>query len=195
MELLIVENNYWFFLLPIVTAVLGWIIHSLAIYFFINNILPRKKTIIAEKIGEAAAKEFTGFAGLEEKINDPRQLESILPTIESHIDHFLNEKLKQEMPFIGMFIGNKTTDKLKEVFMGEIKSLFPEVIGQFAGNLKASINVKEIITNKINAITAAEFGQLIRSHLSSELKYLRLLGAVQGFMIGIFILLFTVLTS
>jgi uncharacterized membrane protein YheB (UPF0754 family) len=187
--------NYWLFILPLIAAFLGWVIHSIAIHFFFSRLLPRKKEKLAKSIGRAAASEFVQFTGLEEKINDPKHLESILPVIEKHIDHFLNEKLKEEMPVISMFIGNKTTDKLKEVFMREIQSLFPQVIGAFARNLKSSLNIEEMVIKKINAISSAEFSQLIRNNLSSELKYLRLLGAIAGLIIGLVLFLITALIS
>jgi uncharacterized membrane protein YheB (UPF0754 family) len=187
--------NYCFFLLPLIAALLGWVIHSIAIHFFFSYVLPRKKKILTGKIGSAAASEFARFKGLEEKINDPSHFENLRPVIEAHIDRFLNEKLKEEMPMISMFIGNKTTDKLKEVFIRELQSLFPEVIGQFAGNLKNSINIEEIVIRRIDSITPTAFGQLIRNNLSAELKYVKLLGAFSGLITGIIVVIVTVLTK
>jgi uncharacterized membrane protein YheB (UPF0754 family) len=187
--------NYWLFITPIIGALAGWLIHSLAISIVIRRILPRKKQQLANNIGKLAAKEFASFQGLEEKINDPKNLESILPFIENHIDTFLNEKLKKEMPVISMFIGSKTTDKLKEVFMKEIESLFPQVISQFAGNLKSSLDIEGIVRRKIEAISPDELDQLITRNLSAELNWIRLLGAVTGLITGILLVLVAVLND
>jgi uncharacterized membrane protein YheB (UPF0754 family) len=187
--------NYWFFLLPLIAALLGWIIHSIAIHFFFQYLLPQKKKALAKKIGTAAATEFASYKGLEEKVNDPKHFESIRPVIETHIDRFLNEKLKEEMPMISMFIGSKTTDKLKEVFIRELETLFPQVIGQFASNLKSSIDIEDIIIKRLDAVSPETFSLMIKSNLSAELKYVRLLGAVSGFIIGIILVLVTVLTN
>ncbi|HEX6193130.1 MAG TPA: DUF445 domain-containing protein, partial [Chitinophagaceae bacterium] len=139
--------------------------------------------------------EFNTIGNLEEKINDPRNLEAVLPVIETHIDRFLNEKLKQEMPMISMFIGSKTTDKLKEVFMKEIQLLFPQVISKFAGNLTANLDIERMIASKINDTTAETLEKMARLHLATEIKAFRLLGIITGFVAGLLALLITVATS
>lgn len=186
--------NYWYFFIPLLTALIGWLIHSVAIIFFLRNILPKKKNAIAQSLAKKAALEFANFRGLEEKINDPSNLDNIMPEIETHIDHFLNEKLKKEMPVISMFIGNKTTDKLKEVFMKELKTLFPQIISRFAANLKSGINVEEIVLKKITALSPSTIEQLIRNNLGTELKYIPQLGAFTGFVIGLIGVVVAVLT-
>lgn len=186
--------NYWLFVIPVASGLLGWLIHTIAITIFLRRILPRKQGALAVTVGKAAAKEFSMFSSLEEKINDPKNFEQLAPTIDTHIDTFLNEKLKQEMPYITMFVTNKTTDKLKEIFMRELQEIFPQVIGQFAGSLGSSIDVEKIVTERVNQLSLPG---LVQNKLSSELNYIKLLGAVSGFIIGLvqLLVLLTVLTA
>jgi uncharacterized membrane protein YheB (UPF0754 family) len=177
--------NYWIFLIPVITALIGWVIHALAVQLFIHRILPARKKSIAIATGKLASAEFDSFVKLEQRINDPRNMETMLPLIEVHIDTFLNKKLKEEMPMISMFIGTKTTDKLKEVFMKEIQSIFPEVIGKFAGNLKAGMDIEGSVSNRINMITTADINQFTKGHLNRELSTFKLLGAITGFISGL----------
>jgi uncharacterized membrane protein YheB (UPF0754 family) len=176
--------NYWLIVIPVISAFVGWLIHVLAIRFFFRRILPRRKAAIATALGKTAAAEFAAFKGLEEKINDPSNLQSIMPVIEKHIDHFLNERLKEEMPMISMFIGSKTTDKLKEVFLKELQLLFPQVISQFAGNLRSSIDVEKLVADRIHAIPPDSLQQTIQQNVPG-LKYLPLLGAFTGLVVGL----------
>ena len=180
--------NYWLIATPLIAAFIGWLIHVLALRFFFQSILPKQQQKIASGLGKMAASEFAGFKGIEEKINDPENLSSIMPVIEKHIDHFLNERLKQEMPMISMFIGNKTTDKLKEIFLKELQALFPQVIGQFANNLRNNIDVEKIVVQRIDSIPSAAMEKIIRQNVPG-LKYLPLLGAITGFLSGIIILI------
>ena len=150
---------------------------------------------MATALGRIAAVEFQAYQGIEEKINDPKNLESVLPVIETHVDGFLNEKLKKEMPMISMFIGNKTTDKLKEVFMNEIRLLFPQVIGKFASNLKSSIDVEKLVSGKINAIPDSQVKSWISTQAGTQIKYFKLLGAITGFVVGTMTVLLVVLTT
>jgi hypothetical protein len=41
------------------------------------------------------------------------------------------------MPMIGMFIGEKTINELKAVFITELESLFPVIMKSYLGNLGA----------------------------------------------------------
>jgi uncharacterized membrane protein YheB (UPF0754 family) len=183
-----------FIVAPLIAGFVGWLIHILAIRFFFSDILPRRQNKIADALAKAAANEFANFKGIEEKINDPKNLESIMPVIEKLIDHFLNERLKEEMPMISMFIGNKTTDKLKQVFLKELQSLFPQVISQFAGNLRSSIDIEKLVADRINNIPSHTLEQTIRNNVPG-LKYLPLLGAITGFAAGlIMVLMFAILS-
>jgi len=150
-----------------------------------QGILPGKKNAIATALGKTIAKEFDVLPLIEKKINDPATLESILPLIESHIDIFLNQKLKEEMPMISMFIGSKTTDKLKDVFLKEIQALFPQVISKFAGNIGADLDIEKIVTQKITALTPHELEARLKPAMQSELRAIKRLGAVSGFIIGV----------
>jgi uncharacterized membrane protein YheB (UPF0754 family) len=186
--------NYWLIVTPLIAAFIGWLIHVLALRFFFQSVLPKRQQKIASGLGKMAAAGFASFKGIEEKINDPNNLTSIMPVIEQHIDHFLNERLKQEMPMISMFIGNKTTDKLKEVFLKELQALFPQVIGQFAGNLRNSIDVEKLVTDRINSIPPSQMENAIKQNVPG-LKYLPLLGAFSGLVIGLITVLIQVLSS
>ena len=195
MELITVQFNYWLLLSPVVAAIAGWFIHTIVLYALFHKVLPQKNPSLALQLGKLAAKEFGAMGNLEEKINDPKNLENVLPVIETHIDRFLNEKLKQEMPMISMFIGSKTTDKLKEVFMKEIQLLFPQVISKFAGNLTASLDIERMIASKINDTNVATIEKMVKQHLAAEIRAFRMLGAITGFIAGLLALLITVVTS
>ena len=99
------------------------------------------------------------------------------------------------MPVISMFVGTKTTDKLKEVFMKEIQNLFPQVIGRFASNLKEGIDIKSMIVKRIGSLKDADLGQMLETRLKKEIRYLCTFGALAGFIIGLLTLLLTVLTA
>lgn len=151
----------------------------------IQGIFPKYKQQIAFNIGQIAAKEFSNFAGLEQKISDPRNMEKIKPLIETHIDDFLRNKLKEQMPMIGMFIGDKTINTLKVVFMQEIEALFPQVMQQFAGNLKSDLDIEQMVVSKISAISAEKLESFLYKDLAGEFRMASALGAIIGLLIGL----------
>ena len=61
---------------------------------------------------------------LKEKVTDPENLNKLKPEIETHIDSFLREKLKETFPMLSMFIGDKTINQLKSCFFTGIGNPF-----------------------------------------------------------------------
>jgi uncharacterized membrane protein YheB (UPF0754 family) len=172
--------NYWLLIIPIVSAIIGWIGSWIAGKIFLYRIIPKRQQALAEKIGKAVSAEFS-FTDLEKKISDPDNVKKIMPLVEEHIDDFLRNKLKEKMPMIGMFIGNKTIDSLKEVFLKEIEDLFPQVLKQFAGNLQNELNIEAMITKKITTVRTADLEKMF----SPALHYFQFAAALTGLIIGL----------
>jgi len=200
--------NYWLILIPLLCAFTGWITIKLALTllfrpreprkilgFTFQGILPKQRQEVTARLGQIAAREFSSFIWLEQKISDPAALEKIKPLIEIHIDDFLRNKLKEQMPMIGMFIGDKTINTLKVVFLQEIETLFPQVMQQYAGNLKNELNIEQIVVSKISAVSSATIESHLYKNLGKEFRMANKLGAVIGFLIGIIQLLIILLTS
>jgi uncharacterized membrane protein YheB (UPF0754 family) len=192
--------NYWLFLLPFIAALIGWIIGKMAtlslfyplnpkkvLGFTFQGAWPRRQPALADGIAKFVVQEFSSL-NLEQKIADPSNLSKATPVIESHIDHFLRVKLKEQMPMISMFIGDKTIDTLKGIFLKELENLFPEVMKQFAGNLKTDLGIERIVREKISGLSS----DYVQELLNKELRWIAVLCAFTGFitaLIQVFIIL------
>ena len=175
------------------SGLLGYIITFIITRQIRKSVL-KTKVLIANEAGNLALKAFDSL-NIQEKIGNPALLDSALPMIETHIDEFLNVKLKEEMPMISMFIGNKTTDKLKEVFIAQLKQLFPNIMNQFAGNLSSTLNIGQKVSASILAIPDEIIEAEIQKRLGSKISLLHYAGAVGGFLIGLVNLLIFLLTA
>ena len=189
--------NYWLLLIPIFSACTGWLVIHLAInYLFhpakpkrilgfkLQGILPAKQHALAERIGDAVALFFPADE-LEKKISHPDNLKALLPMIEAHIDDFLRNKLSKELPMIGMFIGDKTIGKVKEAFMKEIESLFPQIMKEYAGNIKKDFNIRQRVVGLINAFPPASIEKMLLGKSGEQLQKARFAGAIIGLVTGI----------
>ena len=172
--------NYLLLLIPVISALLGWLGSWMAGKIFLHQIIPGRRQQLAEKIGKAVSAEFS-FEDLEKKIVDPDNIKKIMPLVEVHIDDFLRNKLKEKMPMISMFIGNKTIDSLKEVFLKEIEDLFPQVLKQFSGNLQSELDIEAMVTKKITSVRTEELEKIF----SPALSYFRFAAAITGLIIGL----------
>ncbi len=172
--------NYWLLLIPVISAIIGFAGSWIAGIILTKKVIPSHQGEVAKMIGQKAA-EGLSIADIEKKIADPENIKKVMPVVEAHIDDFLRHKLKAKMPMIGMLIGDKTINSLKEVFLKEIEEMFPQVMAKFTGNLKNEINIEALVTAKIRSVSPGT----IRQSLSPVLKYFCLSGAVIGFVTGL----------
>jgi uncharacterized membrane protein YheB (UPF0754 family) len=201
--------NIWLIILiPIISAFIGWITNWIAIKMLFHprepkkilgitfhGIFPKRQQQFAQKLGKIVSSEFLSFADIEQKISDPSNLSKIMPLIETHIDEFLRVRLSAEMPVVSMFIGDKTIVKMKSSFMKEIESLFPQVMKQYAGNLKAELDLEHIVIEKVSAFSSDKLEEILFQIMSKEFRFVELIGAVIGFIIGVAQVLITWVTT
>lgn len=200
--------NYWLLLIPFISAFIGWVTNWVAIKMLFHprepkkflgitfhGIFPKRQQQFAEKLGKLVSDEFLSFADIETKISDPKNLGKVMPMIEKHVDEFLRVKLSNQMPIISMFIGDKTINNLKSVFMQEIEELFPQVMKQFALNLKTELDLEHIVIQKVSSFSSDKLEELLYQIMSKEFRFVEVIGGVIGFVIGGMQVLITVLTS
>lgn len=190
--------NYWLLLVPLLTAFSGWITIRIIRYsifrpvtpvkilgFAIQGIFPKYKTAIAHELGRVAATEFALLGSTSQTITDPKNFETIKPLIESQMDDFLRNRLKDQMPMISMFIGDKTIEQLKLIFIREIEMLFPRVMEEFSGQLSRNIDIEKIISTKLAAISPEQGESFFTRHLDKSFKKASALAIVLGLLIGV----------
>ncbi len=68
--------------------------------------------------------------------------DNLKPVINEKLDDFFRHKLSAKLPMISMFIGEKTIEELKEVFMEELALLFPMLISEFSVHLNQDLHTQ-----------------------------------------------------
>ncbi|NBR56326.1 MAG: hypothetical protein EBU05_04620 [Chitinophagia bacterium] len=109
------------FLIPILTGLFGWLL----IWLSAKSLFYPTKAI---QIGG-----FTWESNLSHLIH------------QFPIDLLIPKESESEASF--MFIGDKTVAQLKSVFLEELASIFPQLIGQFAQNAK--MNMSKSLATKL----------------------------------------------
>lgn len=191
--------NWWLFvILPIISAFIGWVSNWLLIKglfhpqkpvrlpgFTIQGIYPKRQKQLAAQLSTLVSKELLSFTDLEAKITSPDNFNKIKPTVEEHVDDFLRNKLKEAFPMIGMLIGDRTINTLKEIFMNELETLFPVIMKAYMQNLQKDLDLDKLITDKIMAFTPASLEAALYQNMGKELAQARLAGLLIGLFIGL----------
>ncbi|HXL58786.1 MAG TPA: hypothetical protein VN958_21130 [Chitinophagaceae bacterium] len=187
------------FFTPLIPAIICWLLIKFSIkYFFkplhpvkilgnsFRGILPHKKEFIVKSLSQIISDELLNADMLKEKLTDPEILQKAMPVIETHIDNFLNVKLKESIPVIGMFIGDRITKQLKDLFMKELEELFPSVMSQFMSDLSQSKNLEHEIVVKLDSIQIETVENRFYQTFKKELKRIEFTFAFIGLAAGIF---------
>ncbi len=160
--------------------------------FIIQGIFPKNQKVIAEKLGQVVGKELLSFAEIEQKVTNPENLQKLKPEIEAHIDTFLNHKIKEVFPMLSMFIGEKTINQLKEAFLMELENLFPVLMKGYMNKLQSDLDLEKIVTEKVAGFSSEKLEDILHQITKREFKFLEVIGAIFGFLIGIIEVMITV---
>lgn len=184
--------------IPIISAFIGWFTNWIAIKMLFHpkepkyilgikfhGIFPKRQKQFAEKLGKLVAEELLSFEDIEKKLSNPKNIELMMPFVEGHIDQFLRVRLAQEMPMISMFIGDKTINQLKAVFLKELETLFPELMANYMGKLQSELDLEKIVVDKVSGFSSDKLEAILQGIMSKEFRFVEIIGAVLGFVIGL----------
>ena len=118
-----------FILIPILVGAFGWCL------VWAIGIVPFKWRYLSDKWLKQI--NLTELLPLLTK-NDA--FDNLKPVINDKLDDFFRHKLSAKLPMISMFIGEKTIEELKEVFMEELALLFPMLISEFSAHLNKDLH-------------------------------------------------------
>jgi uncharacterized membrane protein YheB (UPF0754 family) len=190
--------QYWLLFIPLIGALIGWSINSLLIFLLFHPAQPKKvlgltfhglvlkkQKSFAKQVAVYVSTQLFSIEEIKNKLTNPENAEKLMPFVEAEIDHFLRQKLTEQMPMIGMLIGEKTIVQLKGIFVEEIRILFPKLITNYIENIEADMNIAAMIEEKIGSVSADTIKKIICTNLKKELTFFKLAGAVIGFLTGL----------
>ena len=191
-----------------ISAFIGWFTNWVAIKMLFHpkepkkilgitfhGIFPKRQQQFAEKLGKLVSEELLSFKEIEEKIINPDNLSKMMPLVEGKIDLFLREKLSSVFPMISMFIGQNTINQLKLVFMQELETMFPEIIGSYMKHLESELDLEKMVTKKVAGFSSDKMEMILNQIMSKEFRFVEIIGGVLGLLIGILQVLITLLTT
>jgi uncharacterized membrane protein YheB (UPF0754 family) len=197
--------NGWMILALFLSTIAGWLISriSVGLLFYpvepkrifgiiVQGLLPKHKSAIIKQAVEHLSTELLSQKDIHEKFLTAERVETLLPQIEIHIDDFLRHRLGKKMPMIGMFIGENTIRQLKEVFMEELKEIFPGVMASYLKDAIQQKTIAEALASKINSVRMQDLAKKFPASMTPDLRQIGYVGALAGFMFGMIQLLLIV---
>ena len=192
------------FLLPVISAFIGWFTNWVAVKMLFHprlptrilgitfhGIFPKRQVQFAQKLGATVAGELIHFKDIAAQMSDPAAIAEIMPQLETQIDEFLAVRIKEKIPVLAMFLTDGTSAMIKAGLMEEMEIMLPKLIRDYAENLEKKINIEKMVSEKVAAFSSDKLEALLLSVMANELRFVEIIGGVLGFLIGLLQLVLT----
>ncbi|HNB82539.1 MAG TPA: DUF445 family protein [Chitinophagaceae bacterium] len=196
------------YILPFIAAFIGWFTNWIAIKMLfhprleknilgmrVQGIFPKRQQQFAVKLGQLVSRELISFDEISKRINHPDTVARAMPLIEEHVNHFIHHKLKEEMPLLSMFINENTMAGIKKGIVQEIETLFPVLLDKMSSGMKEELDIEQLVVKKVSAFSSDKLEEILMAIMSREFRFVELIGAVLGFIIGLLQLFITLSSS
>lgn len=185
-------------IMALVGAGIGWFTNYLAVKLIfrplnpiripilgveIQGLVPKRRNEIAASIGKTVEEQLISIEELSKHLNTEKNRGVIIKNIRVGILRVVNEKLPS---FIPTGIKNTILNYIGEVIDKESKSFIANNMDKLIKDAVESVDVSQLVEQKINDFDLIELENIILSLSKRELKYIELLGGVLGLFIGLF---------
>ncbi len=184
-------------LLPLISAAIGWLTNFLAVKMLfhprnpikigglnLQGIFPKRKPILAERLSKTIT---TQLISIDEIMAEAPTMGSdtyLTRKIDNAIDRYLKKELPKNLnPIIAPFISRRRLGIIKKSIKVEIESLIPELKAHYLGEI-SNIDLEKLIYDKILNFPNEQLEALLMAVLKKELRFIELVGAIVGFLIG-----------
>ncbi len=183
--------------LPFIAALIGWFTNFIAVkmlfhpkkpikilFFTVQGIFPKRQNLLAEKLGDVVANDLFSMDDIAQKIKNVDK-SGTLAIVDSKLDNYIENKLPAAMPMISMFLSDDLKGKIKATLLEEIEIILPDVIESYTSKLTESIDIKGTVSEKVANFSTDKLEDILYSIMKKEFKFIEVLGAVLGFIIGL----------
>jgi len=163
-------------------ALLGWLAALAGLNFIRKGSWLNGINLL--QLGTSLENELLSPGFIKEKLLTPDNYQKLVPQVESHIDHFLRVRLKEDMPVVGMMIGDRTINQMKGIFLKEMEQLFPEVMEGYLNNMRESSSINGMLAEKLQKDNNLIIKQLVKPVYEQYSIRFQVLGVGAGLISG-----------
>ncbi len=183
-------------LIPIVSAMIGWITNYIAVKmifrprmpinilgFQIQGLIPRRQSELAENLGNLVEKELVSHKDIQAILESDEVKHEIKSMIEKQVDKFMLEKLGS-IPMISMFLQGDLAQQIKQMLVDQLDHVIPEFVETSITQIEQRLDFKDIVKEKVENFDHEKLEEIVFRIAAKELKTIEFLGAILGFFVG-----------
>jgi uncharacterized membrane protein YheB (UPF0754 family) len=184
------------FVIPLISALIGYVTNVVAVRMLfrprrpwgiqgvwtIQGLIPRRHHDLAKAIGNVVEKELLSVDALLDKLNISGYKSQVLATVVE----YMRTQLKERLPwYIPNALKDTIVEYLSEMVNKEGEGILDQLVVDLESHVRTSIDIRELVENRILALDLATLEELIIGIAHKELRYIEVLGAVLGLLIGV----------
>ena len=85
---------------------------------------------------------------------------------------------------LSMFLSDDMVEKVTKLFKDELRDFIRESADGVAKKIEEDLDVKEMVREKVEAFSSDKLEELLTSLMKKEFRFIEVIGAVIGFLIG-----------
>ena len=184
--------------LPFIGALIGWLTNYIAIkmlfhpknevrIFFIpvQGVFPKRQKALARKLGQVVSEELVSAQDVTAHLKEKATSEAVLNHIAMRLEEGISSRLPGAFPILAMLKSSDMADKIKNMLLEQMGSLNEELIDKLSGELEEELDVQKIVEEKVSAFSSDKLEDILISIMRREFKFVEMVGAVLGFLIGV----------
>ena len=188
--------DYRLLLLPLISAVIGWLTNYIAIKMLFkpyvpvkimgitfHGVLPKRRNAFAHGLAKTIEEELLSSKDISEILEGSGWEDEVEQAVEGIIKKAIRPDSVKKFPIVGIVsksILNGIKYFISKEIVHQVEGRKPQLLDRFHD----MVNVRELVTARVDAFDIKKLESLVLGVVSRELRYIELVGAVLGFIIG-----------
>ncbi|BBM89397.1 hypothetical protein COTS27_01096 [Spirochaetota bacterium] len=188
--------------IPFISAFIGWLTNYLAIkmlfhpkkpvkllFFTLQGVFPKRQHVLAERLGEVISREFISTKDIFNQLSSNQTLSDDFRKItEAYLQDFIKNRLFAENSIIGgfakMLLTDDFIDSVKRSFFKDWDNIMDRIKTTISKRLDEDVSIQHLIQEKVNSFSSDKLEEILFSILKKEFRFIEIIGAIVGFVIG-----------
>ena len=150
-----------------------------------QGLIPKRQMELAEQCAEIVERELLQQHLIRQAVEGA----DIGSMVEARTRVLIREKMLGKLkaiPMLGAFINEVSLGGLEDYIVAEMRKMSEELVVEFADHVESQLQVKTIVRERIEAFDLSRLQEIIESVAAKEFRTIEWVGAVLGFIVGIF---------
>lgn len=183
--------------LPIIGAFIGWLTNWLAIkmlfrprkpikilFITFHGIFPKNKPRIADKLGTVVQRDLINFSDIKNRLQDADALNHFKEEIALRVDNAIRDRIEKSA-LLDAIVPDQLIQSVHKTIVVEIEKNLPNVIDTSITKIEQSLDIQQLVKNKVSNFSDEKLEKLLLDITSKEFRFIEVIGAILGFMIGV----------